>query len=121
MLDIATRVAALERRIEVMGGDLRRLLSAAPREPDGEEGGLEADLARNGEHMVRCMKCDARLLIYSPSDQTLRLRVRDVVATVYAGDMDLSCRRCGATNRMRWNKGAATATSPGPHLEIEAV
>lgn len=119
-MDLGTRVAALERRIELMAGDVKRALSSAPRSDDADSG-LEADLARNGERMVKCCRCDARLLIYSPSDQTLRLRVRDVVLTVYAGDMDLSCRRCGATNRMRWTRTAEPGGQPKPALEVEVV
>jgi hypothetical protein len=101
------RLSAIERHLRALDEDLSVLGSAVrlgepPDDPDSE-GEQEASAESFSDVVWSCERCPARLAIYDPVDDLLRLRHRDFIAHIRTGRLGfvrVVCRGCGHINEI---------------------
>lgn len=100
------RLASIERHLRALDEDLS-VLGSAVRLGEAPESESEGEPEPSGgpfdDVVWSCERCPARLGIYDPVDDILRLRHRDFIAHVRTGSLGfvrVVCRGCGHINEI---------------------
>jgi RNase P subunit RPR2 len=48
----------------------------------------------------QCTECDTVLGYLDPQAEELRIKLRDLYIWIYGGSVQVTCRKCGALNRL---------------------
>lgn len=106
---VADRVNTLSSAVSALHQQTQLLLSSK----DGEEPTRSAKMR---DSVWVCENCAARLGIYDPVKDQLRVRYKDFVCYIKPGDggsVRVPCRRCGLDNTLKDTRRNAKAVAAG--------